>query len=45
MIDPTVIALALRKKAPIMSGDKDLTYVARREGIETIWLSERGLQR
>ena len=37
IVDSTVIALARKKKAPIISGDKDLTYVATKEGIETIW--------
>ena len=37
IVDSTVIALARRRKAPIMTGDKDLAYVAAKEGIKTIW--------
>jgi len=37
VVDSTVIALALRRKAPIITGDKDLTYVARSRGVEVIW--------
>ena len=37
IVDSTVIALARRRKAPIVSGDRDLVYVAMREGVETIW--------
>ena len=37
IIDSTVIALAHKRKAPILSGDKDLTYVAGKEKIEIIW--------
>ncbi len=37
IVDTTVITLALRKKAPILSGDKDLTYVATKKGIKVIW--------
>ncbi len=37
IVDSTVIALARKKKLPIVSGDKDLIYVARKENIKTIW--------
>jgi len=37
IVDSTVIALAHRVRAPILSGDRDLTYVAVKEGIEVIW--------
>ena len=37
IVDSTVIALARREKAPIVSGDRDLVYVAAKEEIETIW--------
>ena len=37
IIDSTIIAVALRLKTPIVSGDLDLTYVARNMGIEIIW--------
>jgi len=37
IVDSTVIALARRVRAPILSGDRDLTYVAIKEGIEVIW--------
>ena len=36
-IDSTVIALALRKRAPIITGDRDLAYIAERKGVEVIW--------
>ena len=35
--DATTIAIAQMWKAPIISGDRDLTYVARRMGIEVVW--------
>ena len=37
IIDSTVIALALRKQAPIITGDRDLAYIAERKGVEVIW--------
>ncbi len=37
IVDSTVITLAQKKRLPIVSGDKDLIYVARKENIETIW--------
>jgi len=37
IVDSTVIALAHRMRAPILTGDRDLTYVALRENVETIW--------
>ncbi len=37
IVDSTVIACALRLKLPILTGDKDLTYVATRTGIEVLW--------
>ena len=37
IIDSTVIALARKKGIPILSGDKDLAYVATKEGVEVIW--------
>ena len=37
IIDSTVIAVALRRKAPILTGDRDLAYVAAREGVKVIW--------
>lgn len=37
IVDSTVIAVARKVKTSIVSGDKDLVYVARRMGIETIW--------
>ncbi len=37
IVDSTVIALARKKGLPIVSGDRDLTYVAVREGVEVIW--------
>jgi len=37
IVDSTVIALARRVRAPILSGDRDLAYVAAKEGIEVIW--------
>ncbi len=35
--DATTIALAMRYKVPIVTGDKDLTYVAERMGVKVIW--------
>ena len=37
IVDSTVIALALEKNTPIVTGDEDLAYVANAKGIETIW--------
>jgi len=37
IVDSTVIALAHRVRTPILSSDRDLTYVAIKEGIEVIW--------
>jgi len=37
IVDSTVIALTHRVKAPILSSDRDLTYIAIREEIEVIW--------
>jgi len=37
IVDSTVIALARRRNTPILTGDKDLAYVARKENIEVIW--------
>lgn len=37
MEDSKVIAAALREKAPILTGDKGLTYVAEVLGIRIIW--------
>ncbi len=37
IVDSTIIAFAHKKKAPIVTGDKDLAYVATKEGIEVIW--------
>jgi len=37
IVDSTVIALARRARVPILSGDRDLTYVAIKEGIEVLW--------
>jgi len=35
--DATSIMLAARLKAPIVTGDADLTYVAQKMGIQVIW--------
>ena len=35
--DATTIVLARREKAPIITGDADLSYVARNLGVRTIW--------
>jgi predicted nucleic acid-binding protein len=35
--DSTVIWLAIKMKIPIVTGDKDLAYVAKRKGVEVIW--------
>ena len=35
--DATTIALAARLKVPIITGDVDLTYVARKTGVEVVW--------
>lgn len=37
MVDSTLIAYALRLRAPILTGDKDLTYVARMFGVKVLW--------
>ena len=37
IVDSTVIALALREGAPVVTGDKDLSYVAKAMGLEVIW--------
>lgn len=37
IVDSTVIACALRLKAPVLTGDRDLAYVASRLGVTTIW--------
>jgi len=37
IVDSTVIALALERKVPILTGDRDLAYVASKEGVEVIW--------
>jgi len=37
MVDSTVIALALRRKAPLITGDKDLAYVAKVKGVKVVW--------
>jgi len=37
IVDSTVIALALKRKTPILTGDKDLAYVAMKENIGVIW--------
>ena len=37
IVDSTIIAVALRLKMPIISGDRDLTYVAKNMGVEVIW--------
>jgi len=35
--DSTTIALAKRLNTPIVTGDKDLTYVAREMGVKVLW--------
>jgi len=35
--DSTVIWLAIKMKIPIVTGDKDLAYVAKRKDVEVIW--------
>uniref|UniRef100_A0A7C5YY43 Type II toxin-antitoxin system VapC family toxin n=1 Tax=Ignisphaera aggregans TaxID=334771 RepID=A0A7C5YY43_9CREN len=35
--DSTITWLAIKMKTPIITGDKDLAYVAKRKGIEIIW--------
>ncbi len=37
IVDSTVIVCALKLRAPILTGDRDLAYVATRFGVETIW--------
>jgi len=36
-VDSTIIWLALKLRVPIVTGDKDLSYVARRMGTEILW--------
>ncbi len=35
--DATTIVLALKFRIPIVTGDKDLSYVAKRSGVKVIW--------
>jgi len=37
IVDSAIIWLALRLGAPIVTGDEDLSYVARRKGVAVIW--------
>jgi predicted nucleic acid-binding protein len=37
LIDSTIIWLAIKMKTPIITGDKDLAYVAKRKDVEIIW--------
>ncbi len=37
IVDSTIIACALRLRSPILTGDKDLAYVASRLGVEILW--------
>jgi len=37
IVDSTIIWLALELNAPIVTGDKDLSHIARRKGVEIIW--------
>jgi len=37
IVDSTVIALARKKRVPIITGDRDLSYVARSMGLEVLW--------
>jgi len=37
IVDSTVIALARKRRAPILTGDRDLAYVARSMGLEVLW--------
>jgi predicted nucleic acid-binding protein len=37
IVDSTIIRLALELAAPIVTGDKDLSHVAKKKGIKIIW--------
>ncbi len=37
IVDSTIIACALKLKSPILTGDRDLTYVASKLGVEVLW--------
>jgi predicted nucleic acid-binding protein len=37
LIDSTIIWLAIKMKMPIITGDKDLAYVAKRKNVEVVW--------
>jgi len=37
LVDSTILAVALSEKYPILTGDKDLAYVAWKLGLNTIW--------
>jgi len=37
IVDATVIALARKRRAPIVTGDRDLAFVARSMGLEVLW--------
>ncbi len=37
LVDSSIIYIARKREAPILSGDKDLSYIASKMGIEVIW--------
>ncbi len=37
IVDSTVLAIAYKRNLPILTGDKDLAYVAEKIGLEVIW--------
>ncbi|BEP17343.1 PIN domain-containing protein [Pyrofollis japonicus] len=37
IVDSTIVALAQRLRAPILTGDKDLAYVAKALGLQVVW--------
>ncbi len=37
IVDSTIIAVGQKHGIPIISGDKDLSYIASEQGIEVIW--------
>ena len=37
LVDASILLVSLREKAPIVSGDDDLRYVASEMGIKILW--------
>jgi predicted nucleic acid-binding protein len=37
LIDSTILWTAIKHRAPIVTGDKDIAWVAKKKGVEVIW--------